>query len=125
MRLSPRGNPEEIDPEEAYQHMGQLASQVYANVVAETPIDTGELAASWEVEWTSNSFVVGSKLPYASYPEFGTQGPIVPKDPDSFLVFESGGYWYKLKEVSGQVGQLFVRKALQKIFPESRISSKK
>ena len=125
MRLIPKGNPQEIPPEFSAPFMREQGSRAQSAIIGNTPFDEGELQASWELQSDERSFTVGSRLPYAPFPEFGTKGPIRPKRA-SHLVFYSKKYnrWVRVKEVAGQKAQFFVRNALNRIFPGAKVIRK-
>jgi phage gpG-like protein len=106
--------------------MEETALRTELAIVDNTPVDEGVLRNSWTREVTDTGFTVGSREPYAPYPEFGTHGPITPTRADN-LVFTSrryGNRLFVLKQVAGQKAQYFVRRALQNLFPGSNITPK-
>lgn len=49
----------------------------FAELVANTPVDTGLLAASWKIEVTEKEAIIGNFAPHAPMIEFGTR-PFTP-----------------------------------------------
>lgn len=124
MRLTPRGNPEVIDPELSRPYFRVLGSTIEGAIRSFSPIDSATLSGSFTYEIDGNSVTIGTTLDYAKYPEFGTKGPIKPKNGE-FLIFDYQGRTYFMREVKGQKAQKYVLEALQSLFPASRIKKKK
>jgi bacteriophage HK97-gp10 putative tail-component len=58
-----------VDP-----NMREKAEQVRSDAAALTPVETGQLAASWAVDKANEaSYRVSADVPYARYVEYGTR----------------------------------------------------
>jgi hypothetical protein len=54
--------------------IGQIAQELVSQIRADTPVRTGRLAASWEVEHEGASrYHARTSVPYARYVEYGTR----------------------------------------------------
>lgn len=128
MKLTPRGNPQVVNPQETIRYRNRVGSAIVAQLQANSPKgETGELSRSWRFELTNNGIKIINFSGHAPAVEFGVKGPIRPKQPRSngkppALSFFSQGQWWVLQEVAGQPAQLFVERTLQAMFPSSTIN---